>query len=78
MLFATNGKFFTILADHIPKGKGYGEPIRLLIDLDNEHDFVDVFLHKPGSKRIIVSELGKGFVIEEESVIAQTKPENKF
>ncbi len=73
VLLSSDGKFYTILADKIPKGKGFGEPLRLLIDLDNTHDVVDMFVHQPGRKVLLAASSGKGFIIEEEDLIAQTK-----
>ena len=73
VIFATNGKFYTLLGDRIPKGKGFGEPIRLLVELENDQDILDIFVHEDGRKLLVASNLGKGFIIDENDVIAQTK-----
>jgi len=73
VLFATNGRFYTIGCDKLPGGRGHGEPLRLMIDLNNEHDIVEIFVHRPGRKMLIASDQGRGFVVDEDSVIAQTR-----
>jgi len=73
VLFGTNGRFYTIGCDKLPRGRGHGEPIRLMIDLGNDQDIVALFVHKPGRKLLVASTDGRGFVIDEDSVIAQTR-----
>jgi topoisomerase-4 subunit A len=50
LLLATNGKIFTLAADQLPGGRGHGEPLRLMIDLEENNDFVEIFVHQPGRK----------------------------
>ncbi|WP_169568645.1 DNA topoisomerase IV subunit A [Sneathiella limimaris] len=73
ILFATNGRFYTIGADKLPRGRGHGEPVRLMIDLGNDQDIVALFVHKPGRKLLIASTDGRGFIVDENGVIAQTR-----
>jgi topoisomerase-4 subunit A len=73
VLFATNGRFYTIGCDKLPRGRGHGDPIRLMIDLGNDQDIVALFVHKPGRKLLIASSDGRGFIVDENSVIAQTR-----
>ncbi|PHQ71693.1 MAG: DNA topoisomerase IV subunit A [Sneathiella sp.] len=73
VLFATNGRFYTIGADNLPRGRGHGEPVRLMIDLGNDRDIVALFVHKPGRKLLIASSDGRGFIVNENDVIAQTR-----
>ncbi len=73
LVFASNGKFFTIGADKLPRGRGFGEPVRLMIDLGNDVDIVDLFRHRPGRTLLVVSEDGRGFRVEEAEVLAQTR-----
>ncbi len=73
MLFATNGRFYTLACDKIPGGRGHGEPIRLVIDLGNDEDIVQVLLHRPDRKLLVASSDGRGFVVPEDTVIAQTR-----
>jgi topoisomerase-4 subunit A len=73
VLFATNGRFYTIGCDKLPRGRGHGEPVRLMIDLGNDQDIVSLFVHKPDRKLLVASSDGRGFVIDENGVIAQTR-----
>ncbi|MGD9743756.1 MAG: DNA gyrase C-terminal beta-propeller domain-containing protein, partial [Dongiaceae bacterium] len=73
VLFGTNGRFYTLGADKLPGGRGHGEPVRLMIELGNEQEIVTLFVHKPGRKLVVASSDGRGFVVKEEDVIAQTR-----
>ena len=73
LVFATNGRFFTIGCDKLPGGRGHGEPLRLMIDLANGHDVLDLFIFKGGRRVIVASEVGRGFIVEEDSLLAQTR-----
>lgn len=73
IFFATNGRFYTVAADKIFRGKGHGEPLRLLIDLENDHDVIAAFPHEAGQKLLIASANGKGFIVESDAVVAQTR-----
>lgn len=73
LIFASDGKFYTVLCDKIPKGKGHGEPLRLMIDLAVSDEVVDMFIHQAGRKLLLASDGGKGFIIAEEDVLAQTR-----
>ena len=48
LIFASDGRFFTLACDKLPGARGHGEPLRLMIDLDDRVGIVDVFVHKPG------------------------------
>ncbi len=73
LIFATNGRFYTIGIDKLPGGRGFGEPVRLMIDLPNDQDLVALFVHRPEGKLLIASANGRGFVVPEDELIAQTK-----
>lgn len=73
LIFATNGRFYTIGCDKLPGGRGHGEPVRLLIDLGNGNDVTQMMIHKPDRKLLVASDAGRGFVVEENDVVAQTK-----
>jgi topoisomerase-4 subunit A len=73
VLFATNGRFFTLECKDLPGGRGHGEPVRLMCDLENDQDIVALFVHEPGRKLLIASSAGRGFVVPEDEVIAQKK-----
>ena len=73
LMFTTAGKFSTVQGDKLPGGRGHGEPVRIMVDMDNDADLVSVFVHKPGRKRLLASSLGNGFVVAEADVIANTR-----
>ncbi len=73
LVFCTNGRFYTLGCDKLPGGRGHGDPVRLMVDLGNEHDIVAVMVHKPGRKLLLAASDGRGFVVLEDDVLAQTK-----
>ena len=73
LMFTTSGKFYTLTGDKLPGGRGHGEPVRIMVDMDNDADIVSVFTHEPGRKRLVASTLGNGFVVSEDDVIANTR-----
>ncbi len=73
LLLSTAGKVYTIGADRLPGGRGQGEPLRLMVDLEEGQDFVDLFVHTPGKKRLIASSVGDGFVVSEDELLANTR-----
>lgn len=73
LVFATNGRFFTLGCDKLPGGRGHGEPIRLMVDLGNDQDIVAMFVHRPGGKLLLAATDGRGFIALEDEVIAQTR-----
>ncbi|MGE5201871.1 MAG: DNA topoisomerase IV subunit A [Acidobacteriota bacterium] len=73
LLFATNGRFYTLGIDKLPGGRGHGEPVRLMIDLGNEHDVVALLPHRPGLKLLLAASDGRGFVVSADEALAQTR-----
>lgn len=73
VLFATNGKFFTIGVDKLPGGRGHGEPVRIMIDLEASSDIVTGFIFEEGRKRLVASHEGNGFIVAEDEVVAMTR-----
>ena len=73
VLFASNGKFFTLQCGALPGGRGHGEPVRLMIDLEENHTVVDAFVHQPGRKLLVASTTANGFVVPEDEVVAMTR-----
>jgi topoisomerase-4 subunit A len=73
LVFATNGRFYTLDAAKLPGGRGHGEPIRLFVDLEQEADVVAVFRHQGGRKFLIASTEGRGFVVPEDECLANTR-----
>jgi topoisomerase-4 subunit A len=70
---STGGRFYTLTADRLPGGRGHGEPIRLMVDMDASEDVVAVFVHDPDRKLLVVSTDGRGFVVPEAEVVANTR-----
>ena len=73
LVFATNGRFYTLDAAKLPGGRGHGEPIRLFADLEQEADVVAVFRHQGGRKFLVASTEGRGFVVPEDECLANTR-----
>lgn len=73
VLFATNGRFFTLGVDKLPGGRGHGEPVRIMIDLEASNDIVTGFIYQEGRKRLVASHSGNGFIVLEDEVIANTR-----
>jgi len=73
LVFATNGRFYTIGADKLPGGRGFGDPVRLLVDLPNDQDIVELRVYRPGQKLVVAAADGRGFVVPEDDIVAQTK-----
>ncbi len=73
LIFATNGRFYTIDAAKLPGGRGHGEPIRLFIDIEQDVDIVSVFRYQGGRKFIVASRQGRGFIVAEDDCLANTR-----
>jgi topoisomerase IV subunit A len=73
LVFATNGRFYTLDAAKLPGGRGHGEPIRLFADLEQEADVVAVFRYQGGRKFLVASTEGRGFVVPEDECLANTR-----
>jgi len=73
LLLSTGGKVYTLAPDKLPGGRGQGEPLRLMVDLEEGQDFVDLFVHRPGARRLIASSVGNGFIVAEDELIANTR-----
>lgn len=73
LIFATNGRFYTVGVDKLPGGRGFGEPLRLMIDLANDQEIVGLFVYRAGLKLLVAASDGRGFIVSEDDLIAQTK-----
>ncbi|MGY8994622.1 MAG: DNA topoisomerase IV subunit A, partial [Rhodospirillales bacterium] len=73
VIFATNGRFYTLGCEKLPGGRGNGEPLRLMIELENGVDVVSMHIHKPGHKFLMSSDAGRGFVVQSDDVVGQTR-----
>jgi topoisomerase-4 subunit A len=73
LIFASDGRFFTLTCDKLPSARGHGEPLRLMIDLEDRVDVLAVFCHKPGRRRVLASRAGHGFVLPEDEAVSFRK-----
>ena len=73
LLFASDGRVFTLPCDKLPSARGQGEPLRLMIDLDDKVAIIATFPHKPGRLRLLASTGGYGFVMNEDEALAFRK-----
>ncbi|NMJ39802.1 DNA topoisomerase IV subunit A [Roseomonas sp. JC162] len=73
VIFATNGKAYTLRAEAIPRGRGDGQPVRLMIDLTNEDAVVHMFVHEDGKRFLVAASDGKGFVVKGEDLLAEKR-----
>ena len=73
MMFGANGRFYTLSASQLPGGRGMGEPVRLMVDLPNEAEIVDLFAYRDETKLLVASTAGDGFIVPIEEVLAQTR-----
>jgi topoisomerase IV subunit A len=73
LLITTGGKAYTLGADKLPGGRGHGEPIRIMVDMENDQDVLSAFVHDPSRKVILASTAGNGFVVAETELVANTR-----
>ncbi len=73
VVFSSSGRFYTLPCDKIPRGKGQGEPIRLMIDMQNDDEVVSLHIFAADSKLLVASDAGKGFVVDMADVEASTR-----
>jgi topoisomerase-4 subunit A len=72
-LFASNGRVYTLAGDKLPSARGFGEPVRLFIDLEAEVEIVHLLVTRPEMKLLIASSDGRGFVTSGEAILAETR-----
>jgi topoisomerase-4 subunit A len=77
MLFATDGRFFTLDCAKLPGGRGLGEPLRDFIDLPPESDITTTFVHQDGRKLLLAAISGHGFITNEDEAVAMTRSGKK-
>jgi topoisomerase IV subunit A len=73
LVLGTNGRFYTLPVDKLPGGRGHGEPLRLMIELGNEHDVAAILPYVAGAKLLLASSDGRGFVVPADEVLGQTR-----
>jgi topoisomerase IV subunit A len=73
MLFSSSGKFFTLDAAKLPGGRGNGEPVRLMAEMDATDQIIALFVYQAGNKRLVASTDGDGFIVSEDECVANTR-----
>jgi topoisomerase-4 subunit A len=73
LIVTTGGKAYTLGGDKLPGGRGHGEPLRIIVDMENDQDVLTAFVHDPARKLLIASAAGNGFVITESEMVANTR-----
>ena len=73
LLVGANGRFYTLIGVNLPGGRGMGEPVRLMVDLPNDAEIVDLMIFRTGQKLLVASTAGDGFVVPSDEVLAQTR-----
>lgn len=73
LIFATNGRFYTLGCDKLPSARGFGEPVRLMVDIPNNAEISNILVYKPGQRILVASREARGFLVPSDDVLAQTK-----
>lgn len=78
VIMDSSGKFFNIAANEIPSGRGFGQPLRLMVDIANNDEVAAMFVFEPKSSYLVASKRGYGFIIDENHIVAQTRNGRKI
>ncbi|MCB9963365.1 MAG: DNA topoisomerase IV subunit A [Rhodospirillales bacterium] len=73
LLLATNGRFYTLDGSKLPPGRGFGEPVRLMVDLPNDADIVILLPHKPEQKFLIAATSGHGYILPAKDLVTNRR-----
>ncbi|MEM9783812.1 MAG: DNA gyrase C-terminal beta-propeller domain-containing protein, partial [Pseudomonadota bacterium] len=73
LIFASDGRVFTLACDRLPGGRGMGEPVRLLAEMAQDAEIVTIVLHQPGTRLVVASTAGDGFLLPADDAVAQTR-----
>jgi len=73
ILIGSNGRVYTLVGANLPGGRGMGEPVRLMVDLPNDAEIVDLMIWRAGERLLIASTAGDGFILPSDEVVAQTR-----
>ncbi|MGV1792521.1 DNA topoisomerase IV subunit A [Rhizobium sp. A37_96] len=73
LIITTGGKAYTLGGDKLPGGRGHGEPLRIMVDMENDQDVLTAFVHDPQRKQLIASTVGNGFIVAEAELVANTR-----
>ncbi len=73
LLAASDGRFYTLGCDKLPGARGFGEPVRTMVDLESEAAITAMMVHRPGGRLLLASSHGKGFVAAMDDLLAETR-----
>ncbi|MEC7381280.1 MAG: DNA topoisomerase IV subunit A [Pseudomonadota bacterium] len=73
LFFASNGKFYTINPDQLPSGRGFGDPLKLLIDLEDGEEIISIHSYKEEDYIILGSKYGNGFAVSQKDALSNRK-----
>ncbi|KPF75602.1 DNA topoisomerase IV [alpha proteobacterium AAP81b] len=73
MVAAADGRFFTLAPDKLPGGRGFGEPLRLMIDMADSVAIVQIAVWNPAAKLLLAASDGRGFIVEPGDILAETR-----
>jgi topoisomerase-4 subunit A len=73
LIACDNGRFYTLGADKLPGARGFGEPIRTMLDIDAEAQIVSLLVYKPGAQLLLASNAGRGFAAQADELLAETR-----
>ena len=68
-----NGRFYTLGADKLPSARGFGEPIRTMVDIDADAQIVALIVYKPKAQILLASNIGRGFAADADELLAETR-----
>ena len=78
LIFGSNGHIYSLQVNLLPSGRTNGEPIRLLTDLPNQIEIVNVIVFESNLSSLVTSNIGDGFIIKHEDMLAQTRSGKKI
>ncbi len=73
LIACDNGRFYTLGADKLPSARGFGEPLRSMLDIDSEAQIIALIVHKPGGQLLLAATNGRGFAADSGELLAETR-----
>ncbi|WP_127142702.1 DNA topoisomerase IV subunit A [Pelagibacterium montanilacus] len=73
LMLSTDGRVYTLGADKLPGGRGHGDPVRIMVEIEEGRDIVDLFIYRPGQRRLLASDAGNGFLVAQDDLVANTR-----
>jgi len=73
LIACDNGRFYTLGCDKLPGARGFGEPLRSMVDIDSEAHIVSLLIYRPKAQVLLAANTGRGFAVESEELLAETR-----